>query len=212
MRPKRYVHRVPGTRPPLRQRLAELVTKALTSDSPELATPEALEAAIRRTSRLVANSQAMAFGPNPMALMPCFDKADCDVWIHTRAAERREHNQFAGLEREAARREVDATTFATSRLDHFASWHLAQLDPPRPDEEPEYSEDEARTVVLAALAHQGLAAAFVGQHLVFCRYTYGSTTHQPVWLGLVQQDDVQHLVIVNADTDRVLQPIDSAPA
>lgn len=126
-----------------------------------------------------------------------------DVWIHEQVVKRRETQVLA----EASRRDIDVATFDGNRLEHAASWHYAQLDPPKADEEADYTEDDARVVALAALKHESLPPVLLGEHLLFCRYTFGATTHQPVWLGLFETEGVPHLLVINADTDRLLEPI-----
>jgi hypothetical protein len=126
-----------------------------------------------------------------------------DVWLHEKTTERRE----SGVLAQAGRRDVDVGTFATSRLDHLASWGHAQLDPPKLDEQPDFPEDEARVVALAALKHEGLRQELLGDHLLFCRYTFEATHHQPVWLALFEAHDTQHLVVINADSDMLLEPV-----
>jgi hypothetical protein len=127
-----------------------------------------------------------------------------DVWIHQKAAERQEQGVLA----EANRRDVDVNTFDSESLDHLASWDNAQLDPPKPGEEPDYAEQEARAVALAALKHEGLPPELLGKHLLFCRYTFGATRSQPVWLALFEAHGADHLIVINADSDRLLEPVD----
>jgi len=127
-----------------------------------------------------------------------------DVWLHRKADERRETQVLA----EAGRRDVDVSTFVSDRLDHLASWGHAQLDPPKPGEEPDYPEEQARAVALAALKHERLPPLLLGRHLLFCRYTFEATRHQPVWLALFEAHGASHLIVINADSDRLLEPID----
>ena len=126
-----------------------------------------------------------------------------DVWLHAKAQERR----MERLEVEASRRDVDVSSFASTRLAVPASWGRAQLDPPREGEQPDYGEADARRVALAAMRHEGLPQRLLGQHLLFCRYTYEATRHQPVWLGLFEHDGTPHLLVINADSDQLLQPL-----
>ena len=190
----------------LRARLAHLVSTAednLEAGSYPAAIPPsgfAVLGSIRPLQRLggqaAADEAARIFDEMPPGW--------ADVWVHQKATERHEQEVLA----EAGRRDVDVKTFNDARLDHLASWDHAQLDPPKPGEQPDYPEEEARAVALAALRHEGLPPDLLGQHLLFCRYTFGATRSQPVWLALFEVHSVDHLLVINADSDMLLQPVD----
>ena len=194
------------TTPTLRERLSHLVESAehnwwvATYPAAELPPALAILGSIRPLRRFGGQAAAEE-ADRVYQKMPA---GYVDVWIHQKAAERRE----AGALAEAGRREIDQHTFDTNRLDHLASWDLAQLDPPNPGEEPDHSEDEARAVALAALKHEGLPPNLIGEHLLFCRYTFKATRHQPVWLGMFEAHGRQHLLIINADSDLLLEPVE----
>jgi hypothetical protein len=62
-------------------------------------------------------------------------------------------------------------------------------------------------VAIAALKHERLTPQLLGRHLLFCRYTFGATRSQPVWLALFEEQGVDHLIVINADSDMLLQPV-----
>lgn len=125
-----------------------------------------------------------------------------DIWVHRRAAARAARDSV-----DQARRELDERDFSSNLLTSPARWHDAELDPPLPGEQPGVPETEARDVAEAAIRREG-ATSLVGDHLLYCRFTFGATRRQPVWLARFEVVGEPHLLIINADTDTVLDPVD----
>lgn len=194
------------TSPTLHERLAHLVASVpdavFDATYPAASPPPALAIlGSIRPLRTVGGRAAAERANETFERMP---PGYVDVWLHRKAAERRESSVLA----EASRRDVDVHTFATNRLDHLASWGHAQLDPPRNGEEPGFGEADARAVALAALQHEGLPPRLLGEHLLFCRYTFEATRRQPVWLALFEVHHAPHLIVINADSDMLLEPVE----
>ena len=147
----------------------------------------------------LADQQWRDLPSGPSIEAAAYSTGAVEVRLHRAAQARRD----AQLHREMDRERLSPEHLRSRRLLVPSYWEGSLLDPAPEGEEPGCSEAEAKSAAHATLQQQQFEMAMAGDHLTYCRYTFGAAKRQPAWVGLVGREDV--LVVINANNARVLE-------